>query len=78
MYACTGSVEDLFYNMDARRRAFKTTSEQYQRILDVVTRYAIHYGGREISFTCKVRYCKFNLTTQAATDRVILAEVWSS
>ncbi|CAM9388381.1 unnamed protein product, partial [Discosporangium mesarthrocarpum] len=46
-------VEDLFYNMDTRRRAFKSPGEQYQRILDVMSRYAIHCGGSGVSFTCK-------------------------
>lgn len=49
----TITVEDLFYNMKTRRTAFKNTSEQYQRILDVVTRYAIHYGDDHIGFTCR-------------------------
>ncbi|KAG5185784.1 hypothetical protein JKP88DRAFT_311230 [Tribonema minus] len=49
----TISVEDLFYNMDTRRRAFKSAAEQYALILDVVTRYAIHYGDSGVSFTCK-------------------------
>lgn len=49
----TITVEDLFYNMRTRRSAFKNTSEQYQRILDVVTRYAIHYGDSHIAFTCR-------------------------
>jgi DNA mismatch repair protein MutL len=49
----TITVEDLFYNMKTRRTAFKNISEQYQRILDVITRYAIHYGDMHISFTCK-------------------------
>ncbi|CAM9571211.1 unnamed protein product, partial [Ectocarpus sp. 6 AP-2014] len=46
-------AEDLFYNMDTRRRAFKSPGEQYKGILDVVTRYAVHFGDRGVSFTCK-------------------------
>jgi DNA mismatch repair protein MLH1 len=49
----TITVEDLFYNMQTRRQAFKNGNEQYQRILDVVTKYSIHFGEQKVSFTCK-------------------------
>lgn len=49
----TITVEDLFYNMQTRRQAFKNPNEQYQRILDVVTKYSVHYGEQQVSFTCK-------------------------
>lgn len=45
------TVENLFYNVTARRKAFKNLSEEYGRILDVVSRYAIHKVG--VSFSCK-------------------------
>ncbi|CAO3677948.1 unnamed protein product [Umbelopsis vinacea] len=45
------TVEDLFYNVPSRRKALKNPSDEYNRILDVVTRYAIHNSG--ISFSCK-------------------------
>lgn len=45
------TVEDLFYNVPTRRKALKNTTEEYNRILDVMNRYAIHYSG--ISFSCK-------------------------
>lgn len=47
----TVQVENLFYNVAARRKAFKNLSEEYGRILDVVSRYAIHKTG--VSFSCK-------------------------
>jgi DNA mismatch repair protein MLH1 len=47
------TVEDLFYNISTRRKAVRSTSEQYQRILEVVSRYAIHFASRNVSFTCK-------------------------
>ena len=49
----TITVEDLFYNMQTRRQAFKNSNEQYQRILDVVTKYSVHFGEQNVSFTCK-------------------------
>ncbi|XP_066483853.1 DNA mismatch repair protein Mlh1 isoform X2 [Tiliqua scincoides] len=45
------TVEDLFYNVATRRKAFKSPSEEYAKILEVVGRYAIHNSG--ISFSVK-------------------------
>ncbi|XP_058035857.1 DNA mismatch repair protein Mlh1 isoform X3 [Ahaetulla prasina] len=45
------TVEDLFYNIATRRKAFKNLCEEYAKILDVVSRYAIHNSG--ISFSVK-------------------------
>ncbi|KFV83803.1 DNA mismatch repair protein Mlh1, partial [Struthio camelus australis] len=44
-------VEDLFYNVNTRRKALKNASEEYAKILEVVSRYAIHNSG--ISFSVK-------------------------
>ena len=44
-------VEDLFYNVPTRRRAFRSASEEYAKILDVVGRYAVHRKG--VAFSCK-------------------------
>ena len=65
----TIAVEDLFYNMHTRKQAFKNLNEQYQRVLDVVTKYSVHFAchpgaasgtagaappaSRGVSFTCK-------------------------
>lgn len=49
----TITVEDMFYNMPTRKAAFKNISEQYQKILDVVTKYGVHFSNRKIGFVCK-------------------------
>ncbi|CAI5788172.1 mismatch repair Mlh1 isoform X1 [Podarcis lilfordi] len=45
------TVEDLFYNVTTRRKALNKPSEEYAKILEVVSRYAIHNSG--ISFSVK-------------------------
>ncbi|KAH7395177.1 histidine kinase-like ATPase [Phaeosphaeria sp. MPI-PUGE-AT-0046c] len=45
------TVEDLFYNVPSRRRAFRSSSEEYAKILDLVGKYAVHCLG--VSFSCK-------------------------
>ncbi|KAH8680873.1 histidine kinase-like ATPase [Xylariales sp. PMI_506] len=45
------TVEDLFYNVPTRRRAFRSASDEYNKIIDMVGRYAIHCEG--VGFSCK-------------------------
>ncbi|MCJ1283256.1 DNA mismatch repair protein [Xylographa opegraphella] len=45
------TVEDLFYNIRQRQKAFKSHSEEYAKILDVVGRYAVHCQG--VAFSSK-------------------------
>lgn len=46
------TIEDLFYNTPTRKQSFRNFAEQYQKILDVIVKYSIHYGSQNISFNC--------------------------
>ncbi|KAI3648271.1 hypothetical protein MP228_006125 [Amoeboaphelidium protococcarum] len=59
------TVEDLFYSLPMRRKAFSNTartySEEHARIVEVVSKYAIHYP--HIKFTCKKQGSSFDVNT---------------
>ncbi|KAI1918770.1 DNA mismatch repair protein Mlh1 [Ophidiomyces ophidiicola] len=66
------TVEDLFYNVPTRRRAFRSSSEEYAKILDVVGRYAVHCDG--VGFSCKKHgepsVSMSTATNSSTTDRI--------
>nr|KYP45567.1 DNA mismatch repair protein Mlh1 [Cajanus cajan] len=44
-------VENLFYNMAARRKTLQNSSDDYSKIVDLVSRFAIHHI--HVSFSCR-------------------------
>ncbi|KAL9382435.1 hypothetical protein Peur_025470 [Populus x canadensis] len=44
-------VENLFYNMIARRKKFQNSSDDYSKIVDLLSRFAIHHIN--VSFSCR-------------------------
>lgn len=46
--ACAGNqgtqitVEDLFFNVPQRKQAYKSANEEYHRVMDVISKYAVH------------------------------------
>ncbi|XP_044739606.1 DNA mismatch repair protein Mlh1 [Chrysoperla carnea] len=55
------TVEDLFYNISTRRNALKNANDEYQKIFQVVSKYAIHNAN--IGFSLK----KFGEKTELRT-----------
>ena len=66
------AVEDLFYNVPTRQRAFRSASDEYNKIIDMVGRYAIHCT--HVAFSCKKHgEASASIAVQAnatATDRI--------
>ncbi|ETM45175.1 hypothetical protein L914_09703 [Phytophthora nicotianae] len=73
-------VEDLFYNLSTRKQALKNASEQYGRILDVVQKYAVHFGAKGVGFVCKKHRessCGVN-TTQSSSQLDAIRTIYGS
>ncbi|WOL12698.1 DNA mismatch repair protein MLH1 isoform X3 [Canna indica] len=44
-------VENLFYNMIARRKTLQNSSDDYAKIVDLISRFALHNSN--VSFSCR-------------------------
>ncbi|KAJ1897110.1 DNA mismatch repair protein [Kickxella alabastrina] len=63
------TAEDLFYNIPSRKSALKNTRDEYNRIFEVASRYAIHNSG--VAFTCrKMGTPKADLSTQQGASTI--------
>lgn len=45
----TITIEDMFYNVPSRKKALQKPQEEFIRVVDVVTKYAIHNSGVAIN-----------------------------
>ncbi|KAJ1643335.1 DNA mismatch repair protein [Coemansia asiatica] len=63
------AAEDLFYNIPSRKNALKNTRDEYNRIYEVASRYAIHNAS--VAFTCrKLGATKPDLCTQQNSSAI--------
>ena len=60
-------VEEMFYNVETRRKVMGKPSKEYKRILDVMTAHAIHYGDRGVAFVCKKNAGSSDISTPSKT-----------
>ncbi|KAJ3683223.1 hypothetical protein LUZ60_013450 [Juncus effusus] len=44
-------VENLFYNMAARRKTLQNANDEYPKIVDLISRFAVHYTN--VNFSCR-------------------------
>ncbi|KAJ4965627.1 hypothetical protein NE237_017476 [Protea cynaroides] len=44
-------IENLFYNMTARRKTLQNSADDYSKIVDLISRFSIHHT--EVSFSCR-------------------------
>nr|XP_043616694.1 DNA mismatch repair protein MLH1 isoform X2 [Erigeron canadensis] len=44
-------IENLFYNMIARQKTLKNSADDYPKIVDLLSRFAIHH--KNVSFSCR-------------------------
>lgn len=59
------TVEDLFYNVPTRKKAIKSATEEYNKVYEVVSKYAIHNSS--IVFTLKKYGENATIRTQKGT-----------
>ncbi|KAJ2743461.1 DNA mismatch repair protein, partial [Coemansia pectinata] len=71
-------AEDLFYNIPSRKSALKNSRDEYNRIFEVASRYAIHNAG--VAFSCrKIGAPKTDLNTlQGATSITNIRQIFGA
>ncbi|EGD72233.1 hypothetical protein PTSG_00253 [Salpingoeca rosetta] len=72
------TVEDLFFNVPTRRRALKSPSDELNRIMDIMSRYAVHNSGVGVSLKKHGETSPLLRTTPGATTRDNIAAIYGS
>lgn len=62
------TVEDLFYNMNVRKKALRSPAEEYQKVSEVIGKYAIH--NAHIGFCLKKSGDNIDLRTPCPSNHV--------
>ena len=63
----TITIEDMFYNVPSRKKALQKPQEEFIRVVDVVTKYAIHNSGVAINLKKVNPYSDFPTTSDQLT-----------
>ena len=73
------TVENLFYNVPTRKRVLKSPAEEFSRISEVVSRYAIHNSGKA-GFTLKKKGESGNEVNTRAKNSTVenIADIYGS
>ncbi|KAJ7964617.1 DNA mismatch repair protein MLH1 [Quillaja saponaria] len=62
-------VENLFYNMTARRKVLQNSADDYSKIVDLLSRFAVHH--KNVSFSCRKHGAtRADVHTVATTSRL--------
>lgn len=61
------TVEDMFYNVPQRKQFFKSQSEEFSRIMDIVSKYAIHNAN--VSFSLNKQGESISLRTPSNSNQ---------
>lgn len=69
------TVEDLFYNMNVRKNALRSPADEYQKIADVISKYAVHNSHvgkltRQKMYKNKITFLGFALKKFAETNDI--------
>uniref|UniRef100_A0A2P2LUN8 Uncharacterized protein MANES_02G199100 n=2 Tax=Rhizophora mucronata TaxID=61149 RepID=A0A2P2LUN8_RHIMU len=62
-------IENLFYNMIARRKTLQNSPDDYSKIVDLLSRFAVHHSN--VSFSCRKHgAARADVHSMAASSRL--------